>query len=426
MRLIPVITAILVTAFLFLIVVERDQLLAFAYGTDPESSSETPPGTETDTDSSENTATAALTATEAANEPTEIRVVAIHSMARDIDSAVILRGETEADRQVNLSSETSGLTITEPLRRGTHVKMGQELCRLDTGIREAVLAEAMARLAEARAQIPSAEAATIEAMARLEEAQINDNAARKLSESGFASTTRVASAAAAVRSAEAGVQAATSGVESSQAGIESAQALVVAAKREMERLSIVAPFDGILETKTAEIGSLMQPGSLCGTVIRLDPIRIVGFVPETEVNQVYEGALASARLTTGQEVTGQVTFVSRSSDPTTRTFRVEISVPNSDQSIRDGQTAEIAISADGVKAHLLPQSALTLNDEGTLGVRVVDKSNVVHFNAVKMLRDSTEGIWVSGLPENVDVIVVGQEFVIEGVTVAPTFRELEQ
>ncbi len=420
MRLIPVITAILVSAFLFLIVVERDRLLAFAYGSEPEASSETSP----DAAASEGAAATADAATE--NAESVMQVVAIHSHAREIDSAVILRGETEADRQVDLSSETSGLTITEPLPRGTHVKMGQELCRLDTGTREAVLAEAMARLAEARAQIPSAQAATIEAQARLEEAQINDNAARKLSEGGFASSTRVASAAAAVRSAEAGVQSASSGVESSQAGIESAQALVVAAKREMERLSIVAPFDGILETKTAEIGSLMQPGSLCGTVIRLDPIQIVGFVPETEVNLVYEGALAGARLTTGQEVTGQVVFVSRSADPLTRTFRVEIAVPNSDLSIRDGQTAEISISSDGELAHLLPQSALTLNDDGDLGVRLVDETNTVAFAPIEFLRDSLAGVWVGGLPEKADVIVIGQEFVTQGVRVAPTYQENTQ
>jgi multidrug efflux system membrane fusion protein len=288
------------------------------------------------------------------------------------------------------------------------------------------LAEAKARLLEARARIPSAQATVAEAEARLEEAKINDNAARKLSEGGFASSTRVASTAASVRAAEASIQAATSGLESTQAGIESAQALVAAAEREVERLTMVAPFDGLLESKTAELGSLMQPGSLCGTVLRLDPIRVVGFVPETDINRVNEGSLAGARLTTGQEVTGQVTFVSRSADPQTRTFRVEVTVPNGDLAIRDGQTAEIMISADGAAAHFLPQSSLTLNDEGTLGVRIVQDGGIVAFKAVELLRDGTDGIWVGGLPDKADVIVVGHEFVIEGVHAAPTYRELDQ
>jgi len=414
MRLIPVMTALLVSAILYFVVVERDRLAAFAGNGAPEGTADTAPQTQTEMAETPS-ATSGL-----------IRVVAVRSEARTIDSAVVLRGETEADRQVEVRAETSGLVITEPLRRGSHVTAGQELCRLDVGTSTAVLAEAKARLLEARARIPSAQASVAEAEARLEEAKINDNAARKLSEGGFASSTRVASTAASVRAAEAAIQSATSGLESTQAGIESAQALVAAAEREVDRLTMTAPFDGLLESRTAELGSLMQPGSLCGTVLRLDPIRVVGFVPETDINRVNEGSLAGARLTTGQEVTGQVTFVSRSADPQTRTFRVEVTVPNEDLVIRDGQTAEIMISADGAAAHFLPQSSLTLNDDGTLGVRIVEEGGVVAFKAVDLLRDGTDGIWVGGLPAQASVIVVGQEFVVEGVTVAPTYKEPEQ
>ena len=88
--------------------------------------------------------------------------------------------------------------------------------------------------------------------------------------------------------------------------------------------------------------------------------------------------------------------------------------------------ATIAISAQGAQAHKLPQSALTLNNEGTLGVRVVDGDNKVEFLPVTLLRDETTGVWVSGLPEQSDVIVVGQDFVTAGVTVAPTYREAIQ
>ncbi|MBO9471937.1 efflux RND transporter periplasmic adaptor subunit [Shimia sp. R10_1] len=421
MRLIPFLTAILVTGFLFMIVVERERLLAFASGNTDLSDAEADASSQTITSAQD---TGDASPDPAAQDKSLIRVVALRSEAREIDSAVILRGETQADREVEVRAETAGLVISEPLRRGVSVSAGQQLCRLDVGTREAVLAEARARLSEAKARIPSAEAAKIEAEARLEEALINDNAARKLSEGGFASSTRVASAAASVRAAEASVQSATSGLESTQAGIESAMALVAAAEKEIERLTITAPFDGLLESKTAELGSLMQQGTLCGTVLRLDPIRIVGFVPETEISRVYEGALAEARLTTGQQVAGQVTFVSRSADETTRTFRVEIAVPNPDLSIRDGQTAEIAISADGAAAHLLPQSALTLNDEGTLGVRLVDENNEVFFAATDILRDGTDGVWLGGLPEMANVIVVGQEFVTTGVEVNPTYREV--
>ncbi len=161
-------------------------------------------------------------------------------------------------------------------------------------------------------------------------------------------------------------------------------------------------------------------------MIQLDPIKLVGYVPETEVDRIAVGALAGARLTSGQEVHGRVSFLSRSADPQTRTFRVDIDVANPMLKIRDGQTAEILIASDGAKAHLLPQSGLTLNDEGTLGVRTVGPENVVVFAPVSLVRDTAQGVWVTGLPETADVIVVGQEYVTDGVTVEPTFTEAAQ
>ena len=100
-------------------------------------------------------------------------------------------------------------------------------------------------------------------------------------------------------------------------------------------------------------------------------------------------------------------------------------MPNPDLSIRDGQTAEIAIQSDGEVAHLLPQSALTLNDDGALGVRLV-RDSAAAFAPVSVLRDTTEGIWVAGLDREADIIVVGQEFVTEGVPVEVTYRETAQ
>ncbi len=197
------------------------------------------------------------------------------------------------------------------------------------------------------------------------------------------------------------------------------------AEDELTRLAIHAPFAGLLESDTAELGSLMQPGAPCATIIQLDPIKLVGFVPEANVDRISLGAEAGARLASGRQVTGQVTFLSRSADPQTRTFRVEITVPNADQTIRDGQTADILIRTEGTSAHLLPASAMTLSDAGALGVRVV-VDGIVEFVPVRMIRDTATGVWLTGLDEVADVITVGQEFVTEGTPVRVTFEELSQ
>lgn len=406
MRLISILTALLVTVALYFVVMERDRLLAFA-------------GVETKADEA-----VAETAPEA--EPSDlIGVVVLPSKAQTIDSAVVLRGETRALRQVEVRAETSAVVVSEPLRKGAMVKQGDVLCRLDTGTREADLAQARAALSEAKARVPESRARLEEANARLKEALINNNAAERLIEGGYASETRLATTRATVSAAQAAIRSAESGLEATDAGIEAAAADVAQAKREIDRLTIEAPFDGLLESDAAELGSLMQPGSLCATVIQLDQVKLVAYVPETEIDRVTLGAQAGARLTTGREVGGLVNFISRSADPTTRTFEVEILVGNHDLSIRDGQTAEIAIASPGATAHKLPQSALTLNNEGRVGVRTVDADNIVQFMPVTVLNDSASGIWLGDLPPEVDVIVVGQDFVTQGVRVAPTYREVQ-
>jgi multidrug efflux system membrane fusion protein len=425
MRILPILLAIIVAVILYFAIIDRETARAFLGMTET---------TETEQ-------TSQAPAPEVQPAKTLIKVVARRSVAQQIDSAVVLRGQTEAARQVEVRSETSSTVTSEPLPNGTFVEEGQLVCQLDSGTRGATLAEAKARFAEAKARlseaesrVPEASARVTEASARLDEALVNQNAAAKLSAGGFASDTRVKGADAAVAAAEAGVEAAksgltaaTSGIQSAEAGIESAMAGVAAAEKEISRLKITAPFAGLLESTSAELGSLLQPGSLCATIIQLDPIMLVAFVPETEVNRIEIGAPAGARLAAGgDEVRGLVTFLSRAADPTTRTFRVEIEVANADLSIRDGQTAEILIGANGASAHLLPQSALTLNNDGALGLRVIDGDGMVSFQKVQLLRDTVDGVWLTGLPEKLDVIVVGQEYVTAGVQVAPTFQELSQ
>ncbi|MEM9430147.1 MAG: efflux RND transporter periplasmic adaptor subunit, partial [Pseudomonadota bacterium] len=353
MRVLPFVTALLGALALYGLIIERDTLRTLA-------------GVET--------AAAAEPATAAAEPgldaaPT-VRVVVLRSTAQPVESALTLSGRTEATRQVEIRAETDGPVISEPIAKGTSLSEGDVMCKIDPGTRPATLAEAKAKLAEA---------------------ETNFRAASRLAERGFqAETTAIG------RAAE----------------LESAVAEVEKAQKELERLEIRAPFAGLLETDTAELGTLLQSGNLCGTLIALDPIELVGFVPELDVERVTLGAEARARLSSGREVTGNVRFVARSADPLTRTFRVEIEVPNPDNAIRDGLSAEIVIALEGSIGHLVPQSALTLDDSGTLGVRLhVD--GVARFNPVSVIRDDLEGIWLGGLPESADVIVIGQDFVTD-------------
>ena len=428
MRIFPVLMAVIVGVALYFAIIDRDTLMAlFAPQPDAGGVAETPA-----------TQPAPPQDATAESPAPAIDVVVRRSQMQIVDSAVILRGQTEATRQVEVRAETTSTVVSEPLRRGAFVQADQLLCRLDAGTRGAVLDEARARLSEARARraeaesrIPEAAARLTEAEARLDEALTNQNVAVRLSEDGFAAETRVknttaavAAARASVEAARSGLTAAQSGIQSADATIESAAAAVAQAEKELSRLELRAPFAGYLETDTAELGSLLQSGGLCATVIQLDPMKLVAFAPETEVAKIDVGAPAMARLTSSQDtVAGQVTFLSRSADPTTRTFRVEIEVPNPDLKLRDGQTVEIGVSAEGVSAHLLPASALTLDDDGRLGMRLIDTQGMVSFVPVDIVQDTLQGVWVAGLPEQADVIVRGQEYVRAGVTARATYEQ---
>jgi multidrug efflux system membrane fusion protein len=309
------------------------------------------------------------------NQP--VPVMVLESRAQPTVDRLVLRGRTVAVRNVSVTAETTGLVISQPLRKGATVAEGDVLCRLDPGARPALLLEAEARLAEA---LVEAEAATT------------------LSRKGFASeTTRTAR----------------------QAQFEAAQAQVDLVKLDLDRLVIRAPFAGLLETDTAEIGSRLGLGDTCANVIDLTAVKVLGFVSEQEVDQIEPGQEAIARLINGREITGTIAFISRVSDPETRTYQVEALLPNDDGRIRDGMTAELRIDLPAEVAHKIPQAALTLDDDGRLGVRLAI-DGVARFATVQLISEAIDGIWVTGLPDSASVIVVGQEFVRDGRAILPT------
>jgi len=139
----------------------------------------------------------------------------------------------------------------------------------------------------------------------------------------------------------------------------------------------------------------------------------VGQVPEARVGMLREGEIAQVRTVTGEDVEGEVRYVSATADQGTRAFDVEISIPNPDNAIRDGITAQAFVQIGSIRAHLVPQSVLTLDVDGSVGVRAVEDDTVA-FYPVEIAQDTREGIWITGLPESVDLITVGQEFVQSG------------
>ena len=295
--------------------------------------------------------------------------------ARMRPASLSLRGRTEAFREVVARAETGGRVAEAPIQEGMPVAAGDVLCRLDVDARSA---------------------AVLQAEADLRARQLDYEAAVELNRRGHRAANQVA-AAEAVRDA--------------------ARAQLSAAREELANVNIAAPFDGLFDGREAEIGDFLRTGDACGTVVQLDPILIIAEVGERHVAELEPGMAGTARLVTGQTVEGSIRFVERRADPTTRTFRVELEVPNPDHAIRSGITAEIRLSLPEEPAHRVPASILALNAEGVLGVRIVEEGNRVRFVPVELLSDDGEQVWVAGLPRRAEVIVLGQDFVADGVEV---------
>ena len=341
------------------------------------------------------------------NKQKAVSVLVQKSNEQEVTNGILLRGQTEAFKSVQVKAETSGSVISQPIRKGTFVKNGELLCELEVGTKSDVLSEAKVALA---LSLDELDASIHQYELRVQAAERQKSLLK-----------RGVGTEAAVEAAELSASSAETQSLSKRQAVANVEARINRATTELNNTKIIAPFDGLLESDTAEYGDFMQTGAPCGTLLALNPIKLIGYATETQVSKIEVNTTAGARLISGDTVSGTVSFISRSADPTTRTFLVETTVPNDNYEIREGSTADIYISLSGAKGHLLPQSSLTLNSSGVLGVRIAlnDKAKFIPIN---IIRDSEEGVWVTGLPDTVDVIIVGQEYVTDNSNIKVSYK----
>ncbi|MEE4361522.1 MAG: efflux RND transporter periplasmic adaptor subunit [Pseudomonadales bacterium] len=319
-------------------------------------------------------------ATLAMGEDAPVRVRARVVRAESQTADVVVRGRTEADRTVDVRAETTGRVVALPVEKGDRVDTGALLCSIDVETRKALIEESRRAV---------------------EQAQIEYSGATKLAERGYQSETAIAAA---------------------RTRLAAATAELEQRELDLARTEIRAPFAGVVETRPVEIGDYLQPGAVCARIVDPDPMMLVGEVAERDVARVQPGDPGYGRLITGQDVEGTVAFVARTANPTTRTFRVEVAVPNADAQLRDGVTAEMRLPVERFEAHRVPSALLALDDAGDLGLRILDEDNIVRFVRVEVVKDAGNGIWVKGLPRVATIITVGQELVTAGQQVEATFE----
>ena len=182
---------------------------------------------------------------------------------------------------------------------------------------------------------------------------------------------------------------------------------------ELNRTEVKSPFGGYIES-IVKPGNFLDRGQVCATIIDLDPIKFIAEIPEIRIADVKVGQKVLIELITGEKIEGKLSFVSKSASPQTKTFRVESEIDNTKGLIKDGITSTITIKTDPILSHKISPSILDLDDSGNIGVKILTSENIVKFIPIFIVEDLEDGLWISGIPEKVDLIVKGHGFVEDG------------
>jgi multidrug efflux system membrane fusion protein len=287
---------------------------------------------------------------------------------------LLLSGRTEAERRVTVTARTGGVLTELRVKRGAWVKEGDIIAVLSDDARAAQVAQAESLVTQRRAEL---------------------EAKRKLIATGAMPRLDLVNL---------------------EAQLKAAEAALAGAEAERDRGVVRAPWSGVVHDVPVEVGqaAFSMAGREIAQIVALDPMLAVVEVAERKLAGIKVGDPAEVRLVTGEAKSGQVRFVAKTASQTTRTYRVEVAIPNSDAAIPDGITAEVSLPLASVAATRVPRSALTIASNGDVGVRIVTADDTVAFVRVGVVEDEQTAMWVSGIADGARVIVQGQDFVREG------------
>jgi len=313
------------------------------------------------------------------------RIVKVVKPPRDAHArAIRISGLTEADKRAVLATRVGGIIDKLPVKQGDRVKTGDLILMLAAEEKVSAVDNAKALLAQRQAELSAAE---------------------RLAKSGNLPKLQLDTA--------------RSNLAAAQSGLDAAEA-------ELDRNEVKAPFNGIVDRIPVELGSAVMQGGEVATILALDPVIARGEVSERDLGYLKIGDKAAVRLVSGRTAEGTVRYISRDASSATRTFRVEVAIPNADGSIPAGMTAEITLSAEPTDAVVLPRSVVTLGDKGDLGIRAVDQNNKVVFYPIDLVDDTPKGLVLGSIPADAKVIVAGQALVAEGDVVQPVEATAEE
>ena len=316
---------------------------------------------------------APATPAETAEAPIPVQKVSVATAVREQHTRTsVLSCVTQADHRAQATARGAGTIVDLSVTRGSHVTSNQVIATISDEGRASAVAQAQALLDQRQSEYDSN---------------------KRLIDTGVSPRNDLASLDAAVKAA---------------------QAALAAAQAEADRSLVRAPIEGIVNSVPMQIGQAVQAGAEVAEVVDPDPMLAVGNVSEARRSSLKAGQTAEVRLIDGTKVEGIVDFVSLSADTATRTYPVEVKFANPSASVPDGVTCEMTVTLQPIDATPVPRSALVFSDDGHLGVRIAGTDNTAKFLPIEVVEDGLDNLWVTGLPDETRVIVVGQDFVKDG------------
>lgn len=289
-----------------------------------------------------------------------------------IEMHLPLSGKTLAGETLNLVNSYQGRVTKLPIEKGQFVEKGQSIMQIDTRTLKMQIEQA-GLLVKQR--------------------QLELDGIKKLNSTNLTSKVNVAQA---------------------ETDLASAKATQSSLLIDLENANLNAPFSGILNTLDVQIGQVLSPGATIGSLVSINPIKIRVDIPQNKIHQVKIGTPGNIRLESGYEADGFVSYISATANESSRTISVEMQIDNPNNTIPAGLTAAVDFIIDEQKAHALSPALLTLDDTGRTAIKTISIDNTVTITPVDIVKSERDHVWVVGLPDNVNVITVGQGFVSAG------------
>lgn len=326
------------------------------------------------------------TQAEGAEEEAYIRVlnVEVTPVATTSFTEVIrITGTVQADKDVIVSAEESGVVREILVDKGNWVRDGQGIFRLDDDLLAAQVDQARA--------VASLAQETWERRKRLyEEDQVGSELAY---------------------------------LEAKYAAEQATASLSLLEER-LARTVIRAPIDGVLDSREIEVGTMVGAGTPVARIVDTNPVKITGGVPERYATDVQSGATATVSFDVLPEETfeGRIAYVGAVVNPRNRTFPVEFRLPNPGGLIKPEMVANVELTRRVLdEVTVIPQEALVRVEDGYVVFLVVNEGGqeVVSSRPVELgPAQQNEVVVLSGLEPGDRVIVVGQQTVAAGDRVA--------